>query len=190
MDINQAVKEILKGNVEGKIAESTGTDRSTVDRVIEVGLPMLIGMLGNNTKDEAGAASLDKAVEEDHTGDSLLESLSGLFSGGDKNEDGEKILGHVFGNETQNAAKNVSGKTGIDMETVLGILSFLAPIVMAYLGKQKKEKQLDSGGLSDLLKGQKSEDGSPLMDLATTFLDKNKDGNIIDDVLGMFGKRS
>ena len=37
-----------------------------------------------------------------------------------------------------------------------------------------------------MLKTQKTGSGNMLTDLATAFLDKNKDGNIVDDILGNF----
>jgi hypothetical protein len=64
----------------------------------------------------------------------------------------------------------------------------LAPIVMAYLGKQKQEQGFDAGGLSDLLTGKVSEakdSGNPLIDLATGMLDKDHDGSALDDLASM-----
>lgn len=56
---------------------------------------------------------------------------------------------------------------------------FLAPIVMVYLKKGKRQSNTHAGGLEDLLGGGQSQSrGGGL-------LDKNRDGNVLDDILGM-----
>ena len=117
--------------------------------------------------------------------------MGGLFAGGDRNNDGGKIIEHVLGDRQSSANETIANKTGIDAATVAKILTFLAPLVMAYLGKKKSSDNLDAGGLSDLLKQQKTDNGGLLSDLATAVLDKNKDGSMLDDVIGgLFGNRS
>lgn len=190
MDLHSAIGDIVKGNVAEKISTATGADKSTVEQVIAAGLPVILGQMGNNASTEGGATELDAAVEKDHTGGSLLESLGGLFADGEKNIDGGKILDHVFGDKTSTATDKVSAKTGVDAATVAKVLTFLAPLIMAYLGKKKTSDGLDAGGLSDLLTKQKADDGSPLTQIATALLDKNKDGSIVDDLLGGLFKKS
>ena len=96
MDITSVLTEVVKGNVSEKIGQATGTDKSTVESVIAAGLPVILGQMANNTSDEKGAQALDTAVEKDHKGGSLLESLGGLFAVGDSNNDGGKIIEHVL----------------------------------------------------------------------------------------------
>lgn len=190
MDLQSMINDLVKGNVAEKIGDATGTDQSTVEQVVEAGLPVILGQLGNNASTPDGATELDKAVEKDHTGGSLLDSLGSLFSGGDTNSDGGKILDHVLGDNKTAAGQEVSKQTGVDVGTVAKILTFLAPLVMAYLGKKKTSDNLDAGGLSDLLKNQTTSDGNPLTQLATSVLDKNGNGSFVDDVVGgLFGKQ-
>lgn len=190
MDLQSLVNNLIKGNVATKIGEAIGTDQSTVEQVVEAGLPVILGQLGNNASTTEGAAQLDQAVQSDHTGGSLLESLGSLFSGGDTNSEGGKILDHVLGDNKSTASQEVSKQTGVDVATVAKILTFLAPLVMAYLGKKKTTDNLDASGLSDLLKEQTASDGSPLTQLATAVLDKNGNGSFVDDIVGgLFGKK-
>ncbi|MNF01938.1 hypothetical protein D3C80_2010130 [compost metagenome] len=69
----------------------------------------------------------------------------------------------------------------------------LAPIVMGYLSKQKQQNNVsNSGGLGDLiggLTGGGQGTKGALIDMVSGFLDKNKDGNMLDDIMGMFGKK-
>jgi hypothetical protein len=66
-----------------------------------------------------------------------------------------------------------------------------APLVLGALGRAQRQKGLDAGGLSSLLGGERQALAAQqpgLMGLATTLLDKNHDGNVVDDALGMVGK--
>jgi hypothetical protein len=71
---------------------------------------------------------------------------------------------------------------------VMNILSTLAPIVLGYLGKQKREKNVsDSSGIGDLLGGlmgggKKQPKSQSLIE---SLLDGDNDGSILDDVAGM-----
>jgi hypothetical protein len=65
-----------------------------------------------------------------------------------------------------------------------------APLVLGQLGAQKKEQGLDASGLLSMLQGEKesASKNSMLMGLATQFLDKDNDGSVVDDLMGMAGK--
>jgi hypothetical protein len=77
------------------------------------------------------------------------------------------------------------------------IIAMLAPLVMSYLNKQKQSNNVtQSGGLGDLIGGLagsmgggNTSQGGGLIGMVTGFLDKDKDGNVIDDIMGMFGKK-
>ena len=62
---------------------------------------------------------------------------------------------------------------------------------MAYLGKEKRQSNTNAGGLEDLLGGllgggqSQRRGGGGLMDMVGGLLDKNRDGNVLDDILGM-----
>ncbi len=187
MDLQSKILASLNSETRRTISEKTNIDQDSVEKIIASGIPILLGGLGNNASDSQGAASLSKAIESKHDG-SLLDNLGDLFADGDTNNDGLKILGHIFGAKSEVAEKSIANKAGVDVESVAKVLSFLAPIVLAQLGKEKKDSNLDIGGLSDLLKRQNASSGNPLMDIATQILDKNGDGSMLDDLLGMFAK--
>lgn len=189
MDLQALITQAVSGTVSQQISKATGVDETKVQSVIDSGLPVIIGQMARNTSTSDGAVQLDAALAKDHAGGSLLGDLAGLFTGGSSNIDGAKILTHVLSGNQTTANEQISQKTGVDAATVAKILSFVAPIIMAYLSKQKQSSDLDAGGIGDLLKSQTSSGGSPLMDIATAFFDKNKDGSIVDDLLGGFFKQ-
>ena len=66
----------------------------------------------------------------------------------------------------------------------------LAPMVMGVLAQQKQQQGLDASGLTGMLGGAvQTQNANPLMQLATQFLDKDHDGSMVDDLMGMVGSR-
>lgn len=191
------LSSLLNGN-EGKalissIAGQLGLDEKQAANAIKVAAPTILSGINKNAQTEEGASSLNKALEK-HDG-SLLDNLSGMLSNNSEDllKDGGSILGHVFGGNQGTVQNAVSQKTGIDASQVGSLMSMLAPVIMGYLGKQKKETNSGSGDLGGLIGGllggggSKSSDGG-IMDIVSGFLDKDKDGNIVDDIFDMFKK--
>lgn len=188
MDLRSKILQSIDENTRQSISKKTDTKPETVDKIIQIGVPILLGSLGKNAADKKGAIELSDTLDKQHDG-SLLDNISTIFSESqDTNNDGLKILGHIFGQKQDAAEVRLAKKTGVDAATIVKVLSFVAPIVLAQIGKKKKAASLDKDGLVDLLKEQKTGSGNPIIDLATKFLDKDSDGQIIDDLFGMFTK--
>ncbi|MCB1023931.1 MAG: DUF937 domain-containing protein [Acidobacteria bacterium] len=173
-----------------QISNMLGADQNTTDSAIQIALPVILSGLANNASTPQGAQSLNNALEQDHNG-GLLDMLGGFLGGGtaqSRQTDGGGILGHILGNKQGQVAQEISNKSGMDLGQVAKLLITLAPIVMAYLGKQKQKNDLDAGGISDLLTGQQQKmqsTGNPMIDLATRMLDKDGDGSALDDLASM-----
>ncbi|REJ78800.1 MAG: DUF937 domain-containing protein [Acidobacteria bacterium] len=191
--------EDLLGAVQGssvreQIGQNLRADSSAVNSAIEIALPAIMGGLAQNSQTVSGAAGIDQALEKDHDG-SLLESLSDYLQGGvpspanaNRQTDGSGILGHILGNASGPIAQEISKRTGLSAGQSANLLITLAPIVMAYLGKQKKQNDLDTGSLSDLIQKraqQTQRGGNPILDLATSALDRDRDGSALDDLASM-----
>ena len=85
----------------------------------------------------------------------------------------------------------LSRATGLDTGKTAQLLMMLAPLVMGALGKAKRERKLDAGGLSTLLSGeheQLKEQAPGVMGALGRLLDQNQDGSMMDGVAGMLGK--
>lgn len=177
-----------------QIGQNLGADNSAVNNAIQIALPAILGGLRNNASDPQGAASLDQALSNDHDG-SLLDHLGDYLQGGvpspkqaDRQTDGTGILGHILGNASGPIAKEISNRTGLNAGQAANLLITLAPIVMSYLGKQKRENDVGAGGLSDLIEGQgglEAPSGGSILDLATGALDSDRDGSALDDLASM-----
>lgn len=100
-------------------------------------------------------------------------------------ENAVPILTEQFGKKVDNeaATKQVTAKTGLSSDTVMKIIGALAPLVIAYIGQQMTKS-------NDKKSTKSTKSDNPLIDMATSVFDKNKDGNVIDDLVGgLFGKK-
>lgn len=182
-----------------QISGQVGAEPSLVNTAIQAALPAILGGLANNAASPQGAASLDAALTNDHDG-SILGNLGGLGSlildqatPTPRAADAGGILGHIFGGNQGQVAQDVSQKSGLGMGQVAQILMMLAPIVMGYLGQQKQQQNVGADGLGGLLGGllgggqaaAAPSSGNPMTDMASSMLDRDKDGSSMDDIASM-----
>ena len=176
-------KQLISG-----VASQTGQPENKTADVLSMAMPLLLGAMKKNASSPQGADGLLSALSSKHDG-GILDNLGGLFGGGvDQNviKDGEGILGHVFGNKQANVENALSQKSGLDAGSVAQILKIAAPLVMAYLGKQKAQGDVkDANGLNTLLGSMLGGQPDQNRSLITTLLDADGDGSVLDDVSGM-----
>ena len=182
---------LLQGQDIGNLASQVGGNEGEAKNGVMAALPAMLAALGKNAGTEKGAEELNNALEKKHDG-SILDNLSGYLSNPDL-KDGAGILNHLFGNQTSNVANAVSQSSGLDSNGSMKMLQMLAPVLMGMLGQQKKQNNLDAKGLGNLTSMLASNFGSEagtsgIMETVTNLLDANKDGNVVDDIMGMVGK--
>ena len=187
----EALLGLLQGQDLGNLASQVGGNEGEVKNGVMAALPAMLAALGKNAGTEKGAEELNNALEKKHDG-SILDNLSGYLSNPDL-KDGAGILNHLFGNQISNVANAVSQSSGLDTNGSMKMLQMLAPILMGMLGQQKKQNNLDAKGLGSLTSMLASNFGSEagtsgIMEAVTNLLDANKDGNVMDDIMGMVGK--
>lgn len=128
-----AVDEIMQQIPLSQLASQLGTDEQTAGAAMQQAIPALLGGLQANAQDPAGAASLEGALS-DHS--------AGLIDGGvDLAEvdpaDGQKIVGNIFGHQTDGVAQTLGGLGGAHQSDLMKkLLPILAPIVMSYVVKR------------------------------------------------------
>lgn len=195
MDISELLNSAVGQTIIQNVASKFGMDENEALGTVSTALPAILAGMTKNAQSKEGAESLNRAIESKHDG-SLLDNLSSMLEGHtqDLQSDGDGILGHIFGNKRGVVEQSISQKTGVTTGKIGPLLSTLAPIVMAYLGKEKRATKTDSDGLGGLLGGllgaqnQRGASGG-IMDVLGGVLDKDGDGDVIDDIFGMFGKK-
>ena len=147
-----AVDDIMSSIPLADLADRLGVDQATAEEATRQALPALLGGIQANTDDPGGAESFASAVRQ-HDND-LVEGGVNLDDVDEK--DGERIVGHVFGDHQQQVVQQL-GTTGGSSTTqdLMGkLLPLLAPIVMAYLAKRLGGGAAaggQPGGIGDLL---------------------------------------
>ena len=166
--------DLITGNTGNKVAEDAenkfGISKGQMIGLAAVAVPLIIMYLKNKSEDADEAESLNKALDKDHNG-SILNNPSEAM---EKESEGNSILDHIFGAKKSTVESSLASQTGISMSTIGPLLATLAPLVMGYIGKQKQDSGVSSGGgLSDLLGGilgkasndAKAEPSNPLNDI-------------------------
>ena len=196
------ILDMLQGQMSDSVVEQLsrqlgGADREQVRAASTGIMTTLLRQLARNASTTDGARSLDHALQRDHDG-SLLDNLGSLL-GGQVDErqrrmvDGAGILRHVLGGRQGNVVDMISGLSGLDRSKTGSLMTMLAPILMGALGRAKRERHVDSGSIGDLLNGtvreaQDRNPNNPFMDMIGSVLDRDGDGNAMDDVAGMLGR--
>lgn len=179
-------KEIING-----ISQKVGTSESETKSVVDEGIPVLLGMLKQNSSTEQGGAGIWDALKQ-HDG-SVLDNISGFFGNSSSNsEEGNKILGHILGGNKNTVENAISKKSGVDLSSVQKILPLLAPLVMGYLGKNAKNKGgNDLGGILGGLLGGGSGGGSDILSSVLGGLTggNQKGGGLGGMLGGLLGKK-
>ncbi|HEX6861425.1 MAG TPA: DUF937 domain-containing protein [Thermoanaerobaculia bacterium] len=190
------VNQELSGPRLSQMSRQLGISEDQTREALPAALAALTGGLAENAARPQGAQQLANALNKDHDG-GLLDSLDGFLGGGGGGGlgAGAAILGHVFGQRRQKVEGNLGRATGLNPQTMASLLAMLAPIVMAYLGRQQRQKQLDPGGLADVL-GQQRQRIEQVPQARTglgALLDLDGDGQVMDDLAnlagGLFGNK-
>lgn len=181
MDLTQLLQE--NGSI-NKIASQFGIDSKQVEEVINSSLPKMSEAINQNTASQDGLKSFWDALN-DHQND----DVEGMLTDVNKvdTNDGDKILGHLFGENKETYVEEISQKQGLSASSVGSIMKILAPILMGVLGEQATKKTSNDSGLGNILDSFLGS-GSSVTKMAKSFLDKNNDGNILDDLFGSIFK--
>lgn len=144
------------------IASKLGADQGEVSQAIQTLVPTLLGSIQHNVvSDDIDSSKLESTVAEAAT--------SGLLDGSVNVDQvdtgqGEAIVSRIFGgNDTSQVASALAGGGAGGNDLIKKLLPILAPIVIAYIGKQFSGGQAaggastqaasSGGGLGDLLGG-------------------------------------
>ena len=139
----------LQGDTLSQLSRQVGADEAQTAQAVKMALPLLIGGLANEVATPVGAQSLNRALDEDHDG-TLLDNPSTLLNSSGLGAadvatpralNGAGILGHILGNKQEPVQQGIGKATGLQQQQIGKLLMLLAPFVMAYLGRRKRQTQ-------------------------------------------------
>jgi hypothetical protein len=170
------------------IANKIGADEGEVNNAIRTLVPALVGGVAENVQaDQIDSSDLESAVAQ--------QGASGLLDGGvsvdqvDANE-GDQYVAKIFGGNDSNAVASALAGTGAGGgDLIKKLLPILAPIVLAYIGKQLTKGSAGGGAQAQAAPG-----GGGLGDVLGSILGgagggggNNPLGSILGSVLGGSG---
>lgn len=141
------------------VADKLGIDEKSAKSAVTAALPALVAGLASNASTDEGAAALEKALHKHKTKSTKLTDVD--------EEDGKKIVSHVFGVKKGAVVEAAAGKADVTKDIIAQLLPIIAPIVLSWLASQflggdkeekpakaeKEESSSSGGGLGDILGG-------------------------------------
>ncbi len=178
-------KQLINGT-----SKQLGQGEKQTTSALSAALPLILGAMKNNASNSNGASGLLKALGNNNHSGGIMDNLGSILGGSgiDQNvlDDGAGILGHIFGGKEENVASAVSKSSGMDLGSAMNILKVAAPLIMGYLGKETRKKNVSTqSGIGDMLGGLLGGNSNQTQNLVTSLLDADGDGSVIDDVAGM-----
>lgn len=182
-------KQQMAGQVLEQITKQAGLgDQNQASSAAENVFSTLLGAVSKNAATEQGAASLNKALENDHDG-GVMDDLMGLLGGNNNSRaaNGSGILKHMLGGKQESIVQGLSKVNNMSPDATQSMMQSIAPMVMGMLGKAKSQQGFDAGSIASFLGQQQAPQQSNQLSGLMSMLDQDGDGSIVDDVTDMLG---
>ena len=186
MDMIEALLGSQGNTAVRQLGQQFGLSESQASSALGALMPALAAGFQRNASDASG-----------------LEALIGALSGGGHQryvddvqvlgraetvDDGNGILGHIFGGKdvSREVARRASAQTGVGADILKQMLPVAAALMMGALAKRQFGGTPGQAGMAPQLGAPAA--GGGLLDALAPMLDSNRDGSMVDDVIGMIGK--
>jgi len=188
------VNQHLNDDVIRQLTRQLGAqDPNAVKRASQMISELLLQAISRDASNQNKGGGLFGAIERDHDG-GILGDLMGVLNGqkqvnNPKTMNGEGILMHLLGNNQLEAAKVIGQNSNLGFFKTGVLMELIAPIIMGVVGQKQKSNGLDLGGLAQVLLGgggqRQSSQGNAGGSILTKLLDRDGDGNMMDDLFSM-----
>lgn len=179
------------------MSRELGVNHQQATSGIEALLPAILGGLKKQAQAQPGGVEGLGALLGQLGGGALLDDV--LAPEPTHVERGNDVLGQIFGSKdvSRSVAQNAAASSGLDPSLLKKMLPMLAMLVAGYMARQDSTSQAEAapggGGLGEMLGGllggaRGNAAGGGLGGLGA-MLDLNGDGNPLDDIMRMVGKR-
>ena len=194
------LQTMLTKEAVANLSKITGLSSKDIRKILPIAIPLLLRYLTGNASSKKGAASLLEALGQHTDKTSIADQI---LNADDK--DGEKIISHILGLDSDSAINKLSKESGVSSAKVKKLLSLIAPSVLSALsaavlsGKSSKKEEKEKGAdltqvLSMFMGGSKAEKeskegglallGSLLSQAAEMSGSSKKDESLLSGLLG------
>lgn len=152
------LSSLLSSSSMNTLSTNTGVKKPQLSKLLILALPLIIKYMTSNTQSQSGLSSLFGALAGHQNRGTVEEQIANADV-----EDGQKILGHIFGNDKPQVVNNLAQQSGVDANDVANVLGTIAPYIMSGLSaatqeshaqqQQQQANGFDLGNLMSLFGG-------------------------------------
>jgi hypothetical protein len=174
-NILEAILNAQGGGAAASAGQAVGLSQDQTSAALSALVPALASGLSKNAALPGGLDSLLGALTGG--GHARYVDDPSTLQNPEAVTDGNAILGHILGSKdaSRAVASQAAAQTGIGEDVLKKLLPMAATLVMGSLAKQQ-------GGVAAAVPG------AGVLRMLTPLLDRDRDGSMIDDVLGQAGK--
>jgi hypothetical protein len=174
-NILDAILSAQGGGAAAAAGQRVGLSQDQTNAALSALVPALASGLSKNASLPGGLDSLLGALTRG--GHARYVDDPSTLQSADAVDDGNHILGHILGSKdaSRAVASQAAAQTGLGEDVLKKLLPMAATLVMGSLAKQH-------GGIASAVPG------AGVLRMLTPLLDRDRDGSMIDDVLGQAGK--
>lgn len=191
MSLMDFVSEHLGNDQVDHIAHQLGASKEQTENAIGMALPTLLGAVARKADDERDMAQLEQDLG-DHDG-SVFDDLGATLGQAPASPGiqafggGGDLLGNILGGRQGRVEQGLGQASGLNSSQVASLLGMLAPLVMGAIGKKKRADNMDVGGLTGMLRGEKENlERQASGGLLAGLLDQDGDGDFdFQDVMNL-----
>ncbi len=166
MNLLNLLKYQLGSSLNEQVSEFLGEQPLQIQTALDAVLPSLMSVLVRKGANEQGVSELLQTIQNERHDGSMLNYLSGLFSGGSSTDSlmrtGERLSNRFLGNKKSLMVETVSEYSGLQRNSSSSLIKMAFPLIFGVIGKQVKNQNLDEQGLSNLLSTQKGHIGASI----------------------------
>lgn len=152
------LSSLLSNSSMNTLSTNTGVNKPQLSKLLILALPLIIKYMTSNTQSQSGLSSLFGALAGHQNRGTVEDQIANADV-----EDGQKILGHIFGNDKPQVVDNLAQQTGVDTNDVANVLGTIAPYVLSGLSAATQSAQTQQQA------GVNLSDGLDLGDLMSLF---------------------
>ncbi|MEP6747202.1 MAG: OmpA family protein [Bacteroidota bacterium] len=151
------VKGLFTPNLISSAASSLGESEGGIQKALSGAIPAILAGLVSKTEGNESSSNLFDLAKQ-AAGGGILNNLIGFLGNDSSNllSKGAEMLKAVLGDKAGGIASLVSNFAGIKHSSASSLLSMVAPVAVAALGKHAADNNMNADGLMNLLSSQKN----------------------------------
>lgn len=147
--IEGLMKQMMSGDNLSLMSNKVGADEKSTKSALEMGLPLLLGAMGNKASKSEGSNAIISSLSQ-LGGNNPMDNMAS-YLGGSGSSQGTDMLSSILGSSLQPMQQAISKKTGLLASVVGQLLSMALPMLLGSLTRSSTKQNIGADDLSKLL---------------------------------------